>query len=105
DGWDIAACFLPARQVAGDFYDIFPLGERGLALVVADVCDKGVGAALYMALFRSLIRAIAGQQGNGDPAGTLVRTATVTSDYIATVHGSANMFATVFMAVLDPDGG
>jgi serine phosphatase RsbU (regulator of sigma subunit) len=44
--------------VAGDFYDAFPLaGGSRIGLVVADVCDKGVGAALFMALFRSLLRA------------------------------------------------
>jgi len=105
DGWDIGARFLPARQVAGDFYDIFPVGENGIALVVADVCDKGVGAALYMALFRSLIRAIATQQDDADAHAMLGRTARATSDYIATVHGSANMFATAFVAVLDPRTG
>ncbi|MCM5571634.1 SpoIIE family protein phosphatase [Burkholderiaceae bacterium FT117] len=104
DGWDIGARFLPARQVAGDFYDVFPVGD-GIALVVADVCDKGVGAALYMALFRSLIRAIATQQPDADAHATLARTARATSDYIATVHGSSNMFATAFVAVLDPRSG
>jgi sigma-B regulation protein RsbU (phosphoserine phosphatase) len=59
-GWEIAARFQPARQVAGDFYDAFALPEAGrIGLVVADVCDKGVGAALFMALFRSLLRATA----------------------------------------------
>ncbi len=57
-GWEITARFKPARQVAGDFYDCFPLIQnRRLGLVVGDVCDKGVGAALFMALFRTLIRA------------------------------------------------
>src|SRR5206468_2350062 len=51
-GWEIAAVFQPARQVSGDFYDGFPTADGAIALVVADVCDKGVGAALYMALFR-----------------------------------------------------
>ncbi|MEB3227735.1 MAG: GAF domain-containing protein, partial [Synechocystis sp.] len=51
--WEIAACFHPARQVAGDFYDAFYLADRQqVGLVLADVCDKGVGAALFMALFR-----------------------------------------------------
>jgi serine phosphatase RsbU (regulator of sigma subunit) len=105
DGWDIGARFLPARQVAGDFYDLFPVGHGGVALVVADVCDKGVGAALYMALFRSLIRAIATQQDDVDARATLARTVHATSDYIATVHGGANMFATAFVAALDPRTG
>src|SRR5262249_48841201 len=54
-GWEVVAHFQPARDVGGDFYDVFPLSANHLTLVVADVCDKGVGAALFMALFRSLI--------------------------------------------------
>src|SRR5947208_967614 len=60
-GWEIEARFQPARQVAGDWYDAFPLTHGRIGLVIADVCDKGVGAALFMALMRSLIRAY-GQQ-------------------------------------------
>jgi len=105
DGWSIGARFRPARQVAGDFYDLFPLAGGGIALVVADVCDKGVGAALYMALFRSLIRAVASQDGHRDGADALRTAARTTSDYIATVHGDANMFATAFLAVLEPASG
>lgn len=59
--WEIAACFYPARQVSGDFYDAFLLPGDYMGLVIADVCDKGVGAALFMALFRSLIRVFSGQ--------------------------------------------
>jgi len=55
-GWEMAAYFRPARQVSGDFYDGFELPRGGVGLVIGDVCDKGVGAALFMALFRSLIR-------------------------------------------------
>jgi PAS domain S-box-containing protein len=58
EGWEIASFLRPARQVSGDFYDVFPITtSRHIALIVADVCDKGVGAALYMAIFRSLLRA------------------------------------------------
>ena len=60
-GWEISSCFHPARQVSGDFYDAFILPENLVGLVIADVCDKGVGSALFMALFRSLIRVFSGQ--------------------------------------------
>jgi hypothetical protein len=63
-GWQVAARFRPARLVAGDFYDVFELaGGRRLALVVGDVCDKGVGAALFMALIRTMLRHTAEQAG------------------------------------------
>ena len=106
-GWEIAARFAPARQVAGDFYDAFPLPGTGIGLVVADVCDKGVGAALFMALFRSLVRATAtGDSGFGaNAAAGLERTVRLTNDYIALTHGRACMFATLFFAVLDPATG
>ncbi|PYQ35230.1 MAG: hypothetical protein DMF55_07820 [Acidobacteria bacterium] len=108
-GWEIAARFQPARQVAGDFYDAFALGggER-VGLVVADVCDKGVGAALFMALFRSLLRAFAQQafaSRAGDDSSRLLSTVVSTNDYIARTHGAANMFATAFVAVLEPADG
>jgi sigma-B regulation protein RsbU (phosphoserine phosphatase) len=106
-GWEIAARFTPARQVAGDFYDAFPLpGGAGIGLVVADVCDKGVGAALFMALFRSLLRATAtGAAWGGETSAQLLRTVRLTNDYIARTHGRSNMFATLFFGVLDPATG
>lgn len=60
-GWEIAAYFHPAREVAGDFYDAFPMPNGRIGLVMADVCDKGVGAALFMSLFRTLVRVLARQ--------------------------------------------
>jgi phosphoserine phosphatase RsbU/P len=107
DGWELRAHFRPARQVAGDFYDAFALPGGRVALVLADVCGKGVGAALFMALFRSLLRALAEPEfaaaattGDG-----LCATVQGTNDYIARTHGRANMFATAFVAVLDPATG
>jgi serine phosphatase RsbU (regulator of sigma subunit) len=115
-GWEIAAHFKPARQVAGDFYDAFPLvnGSK-MAVVIADVCDKGVGAALFMALIRSLIRAFAiqsfsSQDSKGESYDRMVNhairaTITQTNNYIATTHSAANMFATVFFGVVEPNEG
>lgn len=109
-GYELAARFRPARQVAGDFYDAFPLPAPGrTALVVADVCDKGVGAALFMAVFRSLLRVVTQEAYVGAPdlsdALQMPRTLQVLSDYNARTHGSANMFATIFFAVLDQGQG
>ncbi|MEO6800810.1 MAG: SpoIIE family protein phosphatase [Rhodanobacter sp.] len=107
-GWDMAACFLPARRVGGDFYDAFPL-HKGLRIgvVVADVCDKGVGAALFMALARSLIRAFAERARflDDDAAEQLRQLVDHVNGYIARTHGRANMFATLFFAILDPSSG
>jgi serine phosphatase RsbU (regulator of sigma subunit) len=106
NGWSLGASCTPARQVGGDFYDAYRLPGGALAMVVADVCDKGVGAALYMALFRTLLRAMACQAVAQElPAETLVRSVAFTNDYIATVHGHENMFATLFFALLEPDTG
>ncbi|HYK12060.1 MAG TPA: SpoIIE family protein phosphatase [Gemmatimonadales bacterium] len=124
-GIQLEAVLNPARQVSGDFYDAFPLPPSDtVVLVVGDVCDKGVGAALFMALFRSLIRASADPVQGGaiqmiggrrtivrqsiesaTPADLLTRVAGFTNDYIARLHGRTNMFATVFLGVLDPGTG
>ena len=124
-GLELEAVLQPARDVSGDFYDAFALPPSGtIVLVVGDVCDKGVGAALFMALFRSLIRASADPVGGGaiqmiggrrtlvqqaldaaTPADLLTRVAGFTNDYIARLHGRTNMFATVFLAALTPQTG
>ena len=124
-GIQLEAVLHPAREVSGDFYDAFVLPASGtIVLVVGDVCDKGVGAALFMALFRSLIRASADPVQGGaiqmiggrrtivrqylesaTPADLLTRVAGFTNDYIARLHGRTNMFATVFLAALDPLSG
>ena len=106
-GWEIASCFEPARQVAGDFYDAFALPTGELALVVGDICDKGVAAALFMAVSRTLLRAVAAERfrdasADGDP---LLATVTTVNDYLARTHGSSNMFGTMFIAVLQPVSG
>lgn len=108
-GWEIASYFKSAREVAGDFYDAFHLAsEQKLCLVIADVCDKGVGAALFMTLFRSLLRFTIGASdliAAGSPASRLKQAATLTNNYIADTHGETGMFATVFFGLLDPATG
>jgi serine phosphatase RsbU (regulator of sigma subunit) len=105
-GWEIASAFHPARQVGGDFYDAFPLADGRIALAVADVCDKGVGAALFMGLFRSLLRSHAELHGQGSPAAAASRSViALTNDYIARTHGRSNMFATIFFGILEPATG
>lgn len=111
EGWKISTYFKAAREVAGDFYDVFYLTERRLGLVVGDVCDKGVGSALYMALFRSLLRVtsditrfpsgLAEQGAEFDRASVLKNSIEFINRYICRVHKSA-MFASLFFGVLDP---
>ena len=108
-GWEIAASLKSAREVAGDFYDAFYLqSERKICLVIADVCDKGVGAALFMTLCRSLLRFTMGftdALGERSPAARLSYAVTLTNRYIANTHGDTGMFATSFVGLLDPVTG
>ena len=106
-GWEIATHFHSARQVAGDFYDIFQFPRsRHTAFVIADVCDKGVGAALFMVLFRSLLRAFSDVVIDpGRIAEQLLGIILKTNNYVAEIHGHSSMFATLFFGILDPDSG
>jgi serine phosphatase RsbU (regulator of sigma subunit) len=106
EGWQIATFFRAAREVSGDFYDVFPLAENQLALVIGDVTDKGVGAALYMALFRTLFRTLLSTNGfTGAGSGNSLSAATkFINDYVCTVHESES-FCTAFVAVLDTSSG
>lgn len=104
-GWEIAAAFYPAREVAGDFYDVFSLAHNRVALVIADVCDKGVGAALFMALIRTLIRAFAEQAAPS--IRDVLQSVPLINNYIVRHHhqNRKHMFATLFFGVLEPDTG
>lgn len=117
-GWELAARLRPARLVSGDFYDLFALPDGRLGLMIADVCDKGVVAALYMALMRSLLRAFMQQafvlqeqlmavavRPSADVPLMLNNAITLTNSYIIQQHAHSNMFATLFFGVLDPHSG
>jgi serine phosphatase RsbU (regulator of sigma subunit) len=112
-GWEIAALLKSAREVSGDFYDAFELTEGMVGLVIADVCDKGLGAALFMTLFRSLIRAVskidfftnAEYEGAISAEMRLKNAMSLTNNYIADTHGSTSMFCTIFFGILDTHTG
>jgi serine phosphatase RsbU (regulator of sigma subunit) len=95
-GWQLAAALQPARETSGDFYDAFPLPNGKLGLLVADVSDKGMGAALVMALSRTLLRTYA-YEYHGRP------------DYVLRVANrriladtQSGLFVSVFYGVVDP---
>ena len=126
---EVAACFHPARQVAGDFYDTFEIDDNHVGLVIADVCDKGVGAALFMALKRSLMRIFSSQNQLQDiPLKVLeenqpiqdgwigenhtnlvhykaLQAISQTNEYVANNHWLMSMFATMFFGVLESKTG
>jgi len=116
EGWELATHFQAARHVAGDFYDVFTLGQdKKIGIVIADVCDKGVGAALFMALFRSFIRVLSGSaNSNGhldisgsdaNPEEILQHAICSINNYISITHEQAGMFATIFYGILNPWNG
>ena len=98
-GYQITASLEPARQMAGDFFDFIELPDGRLGVLIADVADKGLGPAMYMALSRTLIRTFA-MQIPDQPAQVL---ATVNQRILDDAR--ANLFVTVFYGVLEPSSG
>lgn len=98
-GYDISGALLPARETSGDFFDFIDLGNDKLGVVIADVGDKGAGAALYMAISRTLIRTYAGEN-NLQPKDVLKQVnRRILMD---TQHG---IFLTLVFGILDPAQG
>jgi sigma-B regulation protein RsbU (phosphoserine phosphatase) len=95
-GFDIAAVAIPALEVGGDFYDFIPVSHGRWALVIADVSGKGVSAALFMALSRTLIRA--NLEGKDDTTGALRQ-----ANRMIYRDAQSSMFVTAFSLVVDPD--
>ena len=98
EGWAFNAFYSPAREVGGDFYDWLELPDGRLAVIIGDVSDKGIPAALVMATCRTLLRVSA---GTGRPPG----------DVLAEVNDRiqpdipAGMFVTCLLAMIDPKTG
>jgi serine phosphatase RsbU (regulator of sigma subunit) len=97
-GYDVAAYYQPAREVGGDFYDFLDLEDGRLGLVVGDVTDKGIPAALVMATTRTVLRAAA--QRLFSPGEVLrISNEALVSDI------PPNMFITCLYAILEPESG
>lgn len=102
--WELAARWQPAREVSGDFYDFIPLGRpaseaaQPLGVVIADVSDKGMPAALFMALTRSIVRASVSQAPS--PAEGIAK-----ANHLICADAAEGMFVTLFYTRLDPVTG
>lgn len=97
-GWSIEVAWQAARQVGGDFYDFISLPDGRLGIVIADVSDKGVPAALFMTLSRSLVRASA--VSHVSPAEALER-----ANRLLLEDTASEMFVSVFYGIIDPSTG
>jgi serine phosphatase RsbU (regulator of sigma subunit) len=97
-GYDIAAAWHAARLVGGDFYDMIPLQHQRLGLVIADVSDKGLAAALFMALTRTVIRTMA--IGKPSPREAMER-----ANDVIIADAQSDMFVTAFYGILDTTNG
>jgi serine phosphatase RsbU (regulator of sigma subunit)/HAMP domain-containing protein len=94
-GWQVTATLEPAKQTSGDFYDFIPFSDGRLGFMVADVTDKGVGAALYMALSRTLLRAYAVEHEEQPELAFGAAHRRILADT------NTSQFVTVFFGVLD----
>ena len=92
--FDIYASTKPAKEVGGDFYDFFLVDDTHLAFVIADVSDKGIGAALFMSISKTIIKARA--QMGGNPSKILSY-----ADYRISEKNEAGMFVTVWLGIID----
>ena len=98
EGWQISPFYQPAREVGGDFYDFFDLGEGRVGVAVGDATGKGVPAAIAASASCSMLRAVARVLGPSSPGEVLAQVNETLSTRIP-----ANMFVTCFYAILDPN--
>lgn len=98
-GWQLAVTLLPARETSGDFFDVIQLEGGRLGIIIADVADKGIGSALYMALSRTLLRTYA-EEYEADPEVVFFA-----ANNRLLRDARANLFITSFYGILDPVEG
>jgi hypothetical protein len=98
-GWQAAATWKPARETSGDFYDFVSLPDGRIGIVIADVVDKGMGAALLMALSRTLIRSYAVDYPDHPEELLRVANQRIISDI------RSGLFVTMFYGIIDPVSG
>jgi sigma-B regulation protein RsbU (phosphoserine phosphatase) len=98
DEFDIYGYMLPAKEVGGDCYDFFLIGEHQLAVVIADVSGKGVPAALFMVIAKTLIK-------NNAQIGKSPKEVFETVNDLLCENNEAQMFVTAFMGVWDMKSG
>ena len=98
DKVDIYASMEAAKDIGGDFYDFFHIDDDHIALVIADVCGKGIPAALFMAVSRTIIRS-KGMQGCS------AETCMTESNHLLAAYSIDNMFVTVFYAIYNVKTG
>lgn len=97
-GWKAAFCWQPASEVGGDFFDFIPVDDHTLGLVIADVSDKGMPAALFMALSRTILRAVV---GNHISAAEMITRA----NHLINHDAKEGMFVTLFFGLLNLTSG
>jgi len=97
DGWQFTPYYQPAREVGGDFYDIFELEDSRVGVAVGDATGKGMPAALAVSATSSMLRAVAQALGSSSPGEVLSR---VNETLVARIP--TNMFVTCFYCILDP---
>ena len=103
-GWELTASWLPARETSGDFYDFFSLPDGRYGILIADVVDKGMGAALMMALGRTLIRTHIDDHPDSpeallQTANTRLRSELKTGTMITMIYGILDPVASTFIKI------
>ena len=98
-GWQLTAEIHPARETSGDFYDMFMLPDGRLGFLIADVADKGMGAALFMALSRTVLRIFVLEHGQRPELALRAANRHILRE------SSSGLFVTLFLGILEPATG